>query len=95
MLGYRMDYKWLGMESMVYNCLLYHFIGCMCIFKSMNSITIKDKQYILVNSHKKATRCEDCDLHNHLCDCLCYTMATLCGLKSGTDCVFKGLKVEK
>lgn len=61
----------------------------------MNSITIKDKQYILVNSNKKATRCEDCDLHNHLCDCLCYTMATLCGLKSGINCVFKELKVEK
>ena len=65
----------------------------MCRFKSMNSITIKDKQYILVNSKKKkATRCEDCDLHNHLCDCLCYTMATLCGLKSCTDYVFKELK---
>ena len=61
----------------------------------MNSITIKDKHYILINSKKKATRCEDCDLHNHLCDCLCYTMATLCGLKSGTDYVFKELQVEK
>ena len=57
----------------------------------MNSITIKDKHYILVNSK----RCEDCDLRNHLCDGLCYTMATLCGLNRGTDYVFKELKVEK
>lgn len=61
----------------------------------MNGITIKDNHYILVNSKKKATRCEDCDLRNHLCNGLCYTMATLCGLNSGTDYVFKELKVEK
>ena len=61
----------------------------------MNSITIKDKHYILVNSKNRSTRCEDCDLRNHLCNGLCCTMATLCGLKSGTDHVFKELKVEK
>ena len=61
----------------------------------MNGITIKDNHYILVNSNKKATRCEDCDLRNHLCDGLCYTMTTLCGLKRGTNYVFKRLKVEK
>lgn len=61
----------------------------------MNSITIKDKKYILVYSDKKSTRCKDCDLRNHLCSGLCCTMATLCGLKSGTDHVFKRLKVEK
>lgn len=61
----------------------------------MNGITIKDNHYILVNSNKKSTRCEDCDLHNYLCNGLCYTMSTLCGLKSGTHYVFKKLKVEK
>ena len=61
----------------------------------MNSITIKDKHYILVNSKKKATRCKDCALRNHLCNGLCCTMATLCGLNRCTDYVFKELKVEK
>lgn len=61
----------------------------------MNSITIKDKHYILVNSKNRSTRCEDCDLRNHLCGGLCYTMTILCGLNRCTNYVFKELKVEK
>lgn len=90
-----MDYKWLGMESFVLSCKLCHFHSYFRRFGYMNGITIKDNHYILVNSNKKSTRCKDCDLHNYLCDGLCYTMTTLCGLKSGTNYVFKRLKVEK
>ena len=96
MLGYRMDYEWLGMEDIIFNYMLFNFFSCLGIFRRiMNGITINDKQYILVNSNKKSTRCEDCDLHNYLCNGLCYTMTTLCGLNRGTDYVFKKLKVEK
>ena len=61
----------------------------------MNGITINDKQYIFVNSDKITTRCDDCDLRNHLCNGLCCTMVTLCGLRRSINYVFKELKVEK
>lgn len=61
----------------------------------MNGITINDKQYILVNRDKITTRCGDCDLRNHLCDGMCCTMVTLCGLGRSINYVFKELKTEK
>lgn len=60
----------------------------------MNRITINDKQYIFLETSEKAN-CSKCDLNEHLCDCMCYTMAALCGMKSGTKCLFKELKTEK
>lgn len=60
----------------------------------MNSITINNKQYIFLETSGEAY-CSKCDLNEHLCDCMCYTMATLCGMKSGMNCLFKELKTEK
>lgn len=90
-----MDYKGLGMESFILSCKLCLFLSYFRRFGYMNSITIKDKHYILVNSKNRSTRCEDCDLHNYLCDGLCYTMTILCGLNRCTNYVFKELKVER
>lgn len=60
----------------------------------MNSITINDKQYIFLETGEEAC-CSKCDLNEHLCDRMCYKMATLCGMKDGMNCLFKELKTEK
>lgn len=60
----------------------------------MNGITIDDKQYIFLETGEEVD-CDKCDLNEHLCDCMCYTMATLCGMKNGMNCLFKELNTEK